>query len=446
MSNIGIHIQVYDNVQPTGQQFVNAAKLDLQSEKQRVFVIGNQAGDLDTIVSALATAYLESKVCKDSDRVFIPLMPFARDDFRLRGDSKKIFEQAGFTFDSHGAPSSLIFYDEVDFAQGSQKSAVILTDHNMLHPGYVDHFPGGVLKIIDHHKNESAHPDAELHLDDSGGSACTLIVELFKESKVLIPCDLAILLLGTIVVDTRNFDLKKHIFNERDAAAVIVLEALLFPAADGGAGAAADGAGDRLSVRQQWFNELIEARYDVSDLSVPDLLKLDYKQAELHTQDGAKIQVGFAALFITPGEMVERAGGAQQVVDDMQVFCRTKGLHVLLGMTKEDTGALSGGKGFLVTSTAEGSEADMQLAQGLAAAITEGVAQAPSGLSAELLALPLFQRQGISAGGFDFATVDQYPPLSCHRLSFMVTRKTMLPAATHFAQKHLDATATKGAL
>jgi hypothetical protein len=233
-----------------------------------------------------------------------------------------------------------------------------------------------VLKIVDHHKHENAHPEAELHLDDGAGSACTLVYEMFTKAQVAIPCDLAVLLLGTVLVDTRAFDPVKHIFNERDVAAVEALEAVLLPPTDESAGGAggADGAGggeaslSSLSIRQQWFNQLIEARYDVSALSVRDLLKLDYKQAEIAHDtaqaggggSGAKIvKVGFAALFIPPGAMVERAEGAEQVVmhcglcthsaltlhslythsaqqvlSDMQAFCKARGLHVLIGLTR----------------------------------------------------------------------------------------------------------------
>jgi exopolyphosphatase len=135
MIQIQNHLRTYDNVELTGERFSSEAKLALTSQKEKVFVVGNQAGDLDTVVSALALAYLEGELCKDSDRVFVPLIPFARDDFRLRGDAQKIFEQAGFELDSAGAPSSLLFYNEVDFGEGPRNSAVMLTDHNKLHPG-----------------------------------------------------------------------------------------------------------------------------------------------------------------------------------------------------------------------------------------------------------------------------------------------------------------------
>jgi hypothetical protein len=87
----------------------------------------------------------------------------------------------------------------------------------------------------------------------------------------------------------------------------------------------------------------------------------------------------------------------------------------------------------------------VQLAVALASSITAGLTNAPSSLTPELTALPLFQRQGISEQGFDLAAVDVYAPLSCHRLSPLVTRKTLLPSVTHFVQAHLDAS-REGAL
>ena len=88
-------------------------------------VILFSGSDLDTIVSSLALAYFEQS--QDDSRTFVPLMPFTRSEFRLRGDARKLFEQADFALDGQGAPSSLLFIDEVDWQQVGKDTSVMLT-------------------------------------------------------------------------------------------------------------------------------------------------------------------------------------------------------------------------------------------------------------------------------------------------------------------------------
>eukprot|EP00935_MAST-01C_sp_MAST-1C-sp1_P002349 g2349.t1 len=461
MSGICSQIRYAGSAKLSAGSFANDAKKDL-SQKALVFCIGNQAGDLDTIVSSLALAYFEQS--QDDSRTFVPLMPFTRSEFRLRGDARKLFEQADFAFDGQGAPSSLLFIDEVDWQQVGKDTSVMLTDHNKLHPGYSSYFPGGVLKIVDHHKNEQAHPEVSeesKHLDEGVASACTLVGNMLLESGLSIPCDLATLLLGTVLVDTRNFSTEKKLFNERDTQVVEALEAMLFPTsaeankAEAGAGSAGAGAGAGAEQRQQrrgdWFAELMDARYDVSALSVADLLKLDYKQVQASFGQDV-VRVGCAAIFVTPEQMVARAAaevaagggdsggaaaataaataGAEKVVSDMQALCAARKLHVLVGLCKREAAP--------ATATAATASAANQIApEALAAAIGNALQSAPEGLAEDLKALPLFQRQRVTEIGYDMAAVDAYPPLSCWRIGTTITRKTVLPTVTAALNQHV---------
>src|SRR5690348_255439 len=86
--------------------------------KNIVFVMGNEAGDLDTICSSILYAFSLSQTlrndycpqnptsCHNPDSTmadagsvtmgYVPLMPFVRADFRLRRDAVWVFRQAGF--------------------------------------------------------------------------------------------------------------------------------------------------------------------------------------------------------------------------------------------------------------------------------------------------------------------------------------------------------------
>ena len=79
----------------------------LQSESlndlpEIVLCVGNEAGDLDTIVSALAVAFFETfnevqkqHIAGERRKLYVPLAPFHRADFRLRRDAVLLFEQVG---------------------------------------------------------------------------------------------------------------------------------------------------------------------------------------------------------------------------------------------------------------------------------------------------------------------------------------------------------------
>eukprot|EP00971_Amphidinium_carterae_P140183 2777837-Amphidinium_carterae.1 len=83
-----------------------------------VFVTGNDAGDLDSIVSALAVAYGYSQTGlvsgqHDGPTLFMPMVNIPRDEFRLRGDARLAFKKSGIDMDPAGAPTCYLFFEEV---------------------------------------------------------------------------------------------------------------------------------------------------------------------------------------------------------------------------------------------------------------------------------------------------------------------------------------------
>ena len=109
--------------------------------------IGNAAGDLDTIVSSLTAAFVREQGAPDGASgapgapeatLHVPVLPFARADFRLRQDASLLFAHCGFEIDGQGAPSELLFWDEVSVELAAAWRAaglgLVLTDHNALTP------------------------------------------------------------------------------------------------------------------------------------------------------------------------------------------------------------------------------------------------------------------------------------------------------------------------
>lgn len=177
-------------------------------------VLGNMAGDLDTMVSSVVTAYTRHLASLEPARteptvhspLVVPLMPFARREFRLRQDAVALFGHCGFTFDAEGAPPELLFADELtDAAIAAWHAAallaaaapggpsaepgtplaepfqLILTDHNRLDAATGARLrTATVVAILDHHSDEGRHAElsgTERLIDVSAGSACSLVFE-----------------------------------------------------------------------------------------------------------------------------------------------------------------------------------------------------------------------------------------------------------------------------
>jgi exopolyphosphatase len=186
--------------------------------------IGNQAGDLDSIVSALGMAYLRARSPHPPLNT-LAVAPFPRAEFQLRKDAVLLFDQAGFP------PTSLAFLDEVSPARGSAWDA-ILTDHHepegtlvaVLPPAAGSAVAARVREVVDHHKvidptKTPATGGGARLIDEGTGSACSLVAGLFAAARVRVPPDLGLLLYGAILMDTRDFDPEKRRFNGRDVAA-----------------------------------------------------------------------------------------------------------------------------------------------------------------------------------------------------------------------------------
>ena len=151
--------------------------------------VGNEAGDLDSIVSAIATSFLKNALHQHNTSssttttttttttCAIPLIPFPRSEFRLRRDAVYLFSLVGFQFDEISeSPIELIFSDELDQAlqkcdpasssssSGSCSSEaasleLVLTDHNKRTIQHTALDDAIVVEIIDHHADSGDHPN-----------------------------------------------------------------------------------------------------------------------------------------------------------------------------------------------------------------------------------------------------------------------------------------------
>lgn len=142
-------------------------------------------------------------------------------------------------------------------------SKIILVDHHIPHHSAACINVDNVEEIIDHRPITSPlPPNAKCTIADVG-SCATLIAELVLQSEVRNECnDILELLYGPIVLDTVNFSEEADKTRPLDIAVNEQIESIL---------------GFNKRHRNQLFNDLVEARNDVSTLDSLQILSKDLK-------------------------------------------------------------------------------------------------------------------------------------------------------------------------
>jgi exopolyphosphatase len=276
------------------------------------FVIGNEAGDADTIVSAIALAYIES-ITREAQAT--PVVAIPKYDFQhLRPDVNLLLRLAGIS----NAADRLLFVDD-PVVTDTTSLVVTLVDHN-IQTDVFESKSWSVVEIVDHHEDEGLYLDtcsgAARNIAFSGGealvaSACTLVAERLEELRQSpFPASVAVLLLGVILIDSVNLSVEVGKVTQRDRDAV---ENLL-----------RETNWDELPIETQtklditpWrggpdpttlFDLVQNAKYDPAfwlSLSVRDALRLDYKDFSYDTGKFGISSVLIAAQdFVQKGDLV----------------------------------------------------------------------------------------------------------------------------------------------
>lgn len=282
--------------------------------RRQVFVIGNEAADVDSLVSAYAMAAL-----LDSAEVQgVALAQIPREEFRLRGDALALFRRAGCKLSPDGSPAEMRFWDEVDWdmMRGMESRSLVLTDHNKMAKKVAEVFEGRVEWVLDHHSDTKSYPIAKADIDERLGSCCTLVVEQFLAKRQPSPQEVGVLLAGVIILDARNFDPNENKGTSRDRAALDQLSAFL----------PKEGAAT-------WYEELMHARRDVSHLSPRELLLLDLKATAI---DGFTGTTAFCAIFLSLDKMCAQAGGPEALAGTLRGFARDRGHEAVVALFHSD--------------------------------------------------------------------------------------------------------------
>jgi len=243
-------------------------------------VFGNEAGDADSIISALSLAFVDS-VCYKAPKT--PIVSIPRADLCLRRETVLLLELANVEVDKLHFMDDPIVLDSV--------KDITLVDHNRLTIEKDSMEDVQVVEILDHHYDEGCHTQVQGDLRNVAfqndkalvASTCTLVAErLFASDTAKPPYDshLSIALLGVILLDTVNMKPEAGKGTARDQAAIgTLVHKTDWSTLENKSGLinTDDGTIDTDNL----FDLLSESKYDQEfwrGLSVADALRLDYKR------------------------------------------------------------------------------------------------------------------------------------------------------------------------
>jgi exopolyphosphatase len=202
-------------------------------------VLGNPAGDADSIISAIGLAYIDSIHQPASGNyadlllpLTIPIVSISIQDLKTqRPETSYLLKQCvGMTDDDLDALISIHQSDVLP-----REATLTLVDHNHHYHGMddgSDNYQWTVTEMVDHHKDEGHHTETcvnrNIAFEESHplvASTCSMVVERFYERHnsdadmvTSWPPTLAILLLGVILLDSINMLPGKGM--PRDGAAI----------------------------------------------------------------------------------------------------------------------------------------------------------------------------------------------------------------------------------
>lgn len=237
-------------------RFLSDARSRTQTHDIDMLVFGNEAADLDSVVSAIGLAWVLGNGKKPC--AALPLIPIKRDDFRLKTESRWVLSQTGIDVEN------LFFLDDalpLDTLM-SRVWGLALVDHNRLANGF-SNYEEKVRLIMDHHEDLKLYPNALRRIEPVGSCATLVGEDLIHGcgggAAGKIPASLAALLLGAILIDTVNLDPSAGRATPRDHAVAGHLHPI----------AGLD--------TESFYQGIRAAKSDIREMNTRDLLRRDCK-------------------------------------------------------------------------------------------------------------------------------------------------------------------------
>jgi exopolyphosphatase len=245
------------------------SKYKRPSQKEKHFVMGNEAGDMDSVVSAIVFAYANRKNAKQD---YFPVINIPEQELYLRQDVVYVLSQLGAQIERGDRNllrlknSPLLFRSHLEEVNHS-KWTLTLVDHTRLSPKQ-EQYASRVARIIDHH-DEKETPgccvSSANKVQQKMGSNATLIAKEIKkidQGKYAISANEARLLLSAILLDTDNCKNKKKTEPEDEEEVYLLAEII-----------ASKGF-----CKNALAEHLIKLKNNVKAFTLQEMLKRDYKE------------------------------------------------------------------------------------------------------------------------------------------------------------------------
>ncbi|XP_062848152.1 exopolyphosphatase PRUNE1 [Trichomycterus rosablanca] len=263
-------------------------------------VLGNEACDIDSMVSAITFAYFLSKTL-DSGKAAVPILNIPRAEFPLCSDNNFLLRESGLSQDY------LLFRDEVDL-HSLQNIAITLVDHNILTKADRT-LENSVVEVIDHHRLERI-PSSSCHVTvETVGSCATLVTErIVQKAPEILDEQMAKLIYGTIITDCVNMAPEAGKVTPKDSQYINFLETH-FP---------------KLPPRSMFFQSLQTAKFDVAGLSTEQMMLKDMK-----TLSEGDLKVVVSVVYMTLDSFLQR----QHLQQELCGFCHKHKYNLAVIMT-----------------------------------------------------------------------------------------------------------------
>ncbi|KAK5164614.1 Exopolyphosphatase [Saxophila tyrrhenica] len=271
-----------------------AQSLRSKGDTPAAFVIGNESADLDSITCAIVYGYVHSNTpaARKAGKYIIPVTNIPASELRLRPELTALLKHANLK------PSDLVTLDDLGKIQDvlpPSTTSWTLVDHNVLQDALGEHFSASVTGVIDHHEDEGKVPeDAQPRIIEKTGSCSSHVANYCRETwehvssgastsgaalgqgdgaiddsayTVTWDAHVAKLALGSILIDTINLGDSNKV-TEHDKKAVKYLEAKINVSPQT----------SKTYDRNTFYQEINNAKSNLDELSLQDILGKDYKQ------------------------------------------------------------------------------------------------------------------------------------------------------------------------
>ncbi|RLC38285.1 manganese-dependent inorganic pyrophosphatase [Candidatus Falkowbacteria bacterium] len=233
----------------------------------KIYIIGHKTPDLDSVAAAISYADFKNNI-EETDK-YIPAVPG-----KMNKETEYALEKFKFA-----KPEEL---------QSVENKNIILVDHNEFSQAAAGAQKANIIGVLDHHKVDFKYNEPILFNIKPWGATCSMIADMYFKLDLEPGKELAGLMLSAILVDTVLT--KSPTCTEIDK---IIIEKL------------ADIA--EIEDWEKFGLELFKVRSSVSDLSIAEIVKSDYKDfsfsagkfgiGQVETADLAEFKVKEEELF-----------------------------------------------------------------------------------------------------------------------------------------------------